>query len=149
MASHRNPRPRPASPYIRRPDEAADTERYQTVFARERGSVAAPTAGLHFTPQVLEQCDTAGAIRAEVTLHVGLGTFQPLHSQTVEENQLHMERFQVDAKAADQLDQAQRVIAVGTTAVRTIESFLPLRQRRPNQSLPLPGHGRSAASTPW
>lgn len=113
----------PLPPYIRRPDEAVDSERYQTVFARERGSVAAPTAGLHFTPEIIEQCEAAGAIRAEVTLHVGLGTFQPLYSQTVEENELHTERFQVDAKAAGQLDQAQRVIAVGTTAVRTIESF--------------------------
>ncbi|MBL8238482.1 MAG: tRNA preQ1(34) S-adenosylmethionine ribosyltransferase-isomerase QueA [Bryobacterales bacterium] len=113
----------PLPPYIRRPDEAADTERYQTVFARERGSVAAPTAGLHFTPQILQQCQAAGASRAEVTLHVGLGTFQPLHSQTVEENQLHSERFHVNPMAAQQLDEAHRVIAVGTTAVRTIESF--------------------------
>lgn len=113
----------PLPPYIHRPDEASDSERYQTVFARERGSVAAPTAGLHFTPEVIARCEAAGAARAEVTLHVGLGTFQPLHSTTVEENQLHSERFHVDESAAGQLAEARRVIAVGTTAVRTIESY--------------------------
>jgi S-adenosylmethionine:tRNA ribosyltransferase-isomerase len=110
----------PRPPYIRRPDDTNDTERYQTVFARERGSVAAPTAGLHFTEEILAQCPAG---RAEVTLHVGLGTFQPLHSQTIEENELHHEHFQVDGQAAQKLKAAHRVIAVGTTAVRTIESF--------------------------
>jgi S-adenosylmethionine:tRNA ribosyltransferase-isomerase len=110
----------PLPPYIRRKSDAADAERYQTVFARERGSVAAPTAGLHFTEEILSQCQ---ADRAEVTLHVGLGTFQPLHSQTIEENELHFERFHVDADTAQRLEKADRVIAVGTTAVRTIESF--------------------------
>jgi S-adenosylmethionine:tRNA ribosyltransferase-isomerase len=110
----------PLPPYIRRPDDATDSERYQTVFARERGSVAAPTAGLHFTEEILRQCQ---ADRAEVTLHVGLGTFQPLHSKTIEDNQLHFERFHVDADAAQKMETAGRVIAVGTTAVRTIESF--------------------------
>ena len=113
----------PLPPYIRRSDEASDNERYQTVFARERGSVAAPTAGLHFTPEVLAACEAAGARRAEVTLHVGLGTFQPLHSTNVEENQLHFERFQVAPEAAASIAEANRVIAVGTTAVRTVESF--------------------------
>ena len=110
----------PLPPYIRRPDNTADTERYQTVFARERGSVAAPTAGLHFTEEILRECQ---ANRAEVTLHVGLGTFQPLHSKTVEDNELHYERFQVDAQTAQKLKEAKRVIAIGTTAVRAIESF--------------------------
>ncbi|MFN0104835.1 MAG: tRNA preQ1(34) S-adenosylmethionine ribosyltransferase-isomerase QueA [Bryobacteraceae bacterium] len=113
----------PLPPYIRRPANSADAERYQTVFARERGSVAAPTAGLHFTDEILAHCDAAGAIRAEVTLHVGLGTFQPLHSKVVEENELHFERFHVDALAAARIQSAGRAIAVGTTAVRTIESF--------------------------
>jgi len=110
----------PLPPYIRRPDDTADAERYQTVFARERGSVAAPTAGLHFTEDILNQCP---ARRAEVTLHVGLGTFQPLHSQTVEENELHFERFEVSQDTQVQLKDAARVVAVGTTAVRTIESL--------------------------
>ncbi|HEU0122527.1 MAG TPA: tRNA preQ1(34) S-adenosylmethionine ribosyltransferase-isomerase QueA [Bryobacteraceae bacterium] len=113
----------PLPPYIRRSDDGADTERYQTVFARERGSVAAPTAGLHFTPEILARCEAAGAKRAEVTLHVGLGTFQPLHAQTVEDNELHRERYAVSPAAAAQLAAARRVLAVGTTAVRTIESF--------------------------
>ncbi len=113
----------PLPPYIRRPDDANDTDRYQTVFARERGSVAAPTAGLHFTEEVLANCLAAGAARAEVTLHVGLGTFQPLHSETIEENTLHFERYHVDPAAATQIQNAERVLAVGTTAVRTVESF--------------------------
>jgi len=110
----------PLPPYIHRTDTAADAERYQTVFARERGSVAAPTAGLHFTKEILGQIPAA---RTEVTLHVGLGTFQPLHSNTIEENQLHSERFEVPAESAQKLKAADRVIAIGTTAVRTIESF--------------------------
>lgn len=113
----------PLPPYIRRADDESDSDRYQTVFARERGSVAAPTAGLHFTQDALTRCEAAGAARAEVTLHVGLGTFQPLHSPVIEENQLHFERFRVEAEAAARIQSAERVIAVGTTAVRTIESF--------------------------
>src|SRR5262249_23524233 len=85
----------PLPPYIRRPDTAADRERYQTVFARERGSAAAPTAGLHFTPEVLDACRIAGAEIAKVTLHVGLGTFQPLRSESLEEVHLHRESFHV------------------------------------------------------
>lgn len=113
----------PLPPYIHRADEAADGERYQTVYAKERGSVAAPTAGLHFTPEVLERCAAAGAERAEVTLHVGLGTFQPLHSTVVEENTLHFERYRVEPAEAARIRAAKRVIAVGTTATRTLESM--------------------------
>lgn len=113
----------PLPPYIHRSDEAADGERYQTVYAKERGSVAAPTAGLHFTPEVLERCAAAGAERAEVTLHVGLGTFQPLHSTVVEENTLHFERYRVEPAEAARIRAAKRVIAVGTTATRTLESM--------------------------
>jgi S-adenosylmethionine:tRNA ribosyltransferase-isomerase len=116
----------PLPPYIHRPDNDADAERYQTVFARERGSAAAPTAGLHFTPTVLDRCEAAGAARAEVTLHVGLGTFQPLHSTVVEENTLHHERFYVSRETEQKLRDAARVLAVGTTAVRTLESFARL-----------------------
>ena len=107
-------------PYIRRPESAEDRSRYQTVFARERGSVAAPTAGLHFTPEILAQCH---AEIARVTLHVGLGTFQPLHGDIVEEITLHEESFVVppEAVAGDGSGEA-RVIAVGTTSVRAIES---------------------------
>ena len=85
----------PLPPYIKRPDSPADRDRYQTVFAREKGSVAAPTAGLHFTPEMLDRCRAAGADLAYVTLHVGLGTFQPLHQEVVEEVKLHTEHYRI------------------------------------------------------
>lgn len=112
----------PLPPYIHRPDQPADRERYQTVFARRRGSAAAPTAGLHFTPEILDACRAAGAEIAPVTLHVGLGTFQPLLHDTVEENRLHSERFSIPPETAAKLAAASRRIAVGTTVVRTLES---------------------------
>jgi S-adenosylmethionine:tRNA ribosyltransferase-isomerase len=112
----------PLPPYIRRPDTAADRERYQTVFARERGSVAAPTAGLHFTPETLEACRAAGAGIARVTLHVGMGTFQPLHTEVIEDVKLHSESFVVPQEGIRAMEAASRVVAVGTTSVRAIES---------------------------
>jgi S-adenosylmethionine:tRNA ribosyltransferase-isomerase len=112
----------PLPPYIRRDDTAADRERYQTVFAREPGSSAAPTAGLHFTPEILDACKAAGALIAHVTLHVGLGTFQPLRSEVLEDVHLHKESFVVPRETIQAMDRAQRVVAVGTTAVRAIES---------------------------
>jgi S-adenosylmethionine:tRNA ribosyltransferase-isomerase len=112
----------PLPPYIRRPDEAGDRERYQTVFARRRGSIAAPTAGLHFTPQILRACHEAGAEIAELTLHVGLGTFQPVHADVVEQYRLHAEWFEIGEEAAERLGRARRVVAVGTTSVRALES---------------------------
>jgi S-adenosylmethionine:tRNA ribosyltransferase-isomerase len=113
----------PLPPYIKRADQTSDRERYQTVFARERGSVAAPTAGLHFTAEVLDECRQAGAEVAYVTLHVGLGTFQPLHEETVEAAHLHNEHYRVPQETADRIRASQRVVAVGTTAVRTIETM--------------------------
>lgn len=121
----------PLPPYIHRSDEESDRERYQTVFAEEPGSVAAPTAGLHFTPEVLSACQQAGADLAKVTLHVGLGTFQPLSQDEVEANQLHHEHFELSAGSAAALNAAQRRIAVGTTTVRTLESVAatgPIRE---------------------
>ena len=112
----------PLPPYIRRPDTSADRERYQTVYARERGSVAAPTAGLHFTDQVLAACRSAGAEVAYVTLHVGLGTFQPLHAEAVEAAHLHRETFHLSQDSASRLGSANRVVAVGTTSVRALET---------------------------
>jgi len=112
----------PLPPYIKRADEAGDRERYQTVFAREKGSVAAPTAGLHFTGEVLEECRGRGAEVAYVTLHVGLGTFQPLHGEEVEEVRLHAERYRISEENAARIRAAERVVAVGTTSVRTLES---------------------------
>jgi S-adenosylmethionine:tRNA ribosyltransferase-isomerase len=108
----------PLPPYIKRDDTQADRERYQTVFARETGSVAAPTAGLHFTGEVLDECRKAGAEIAYVTLHVGLGTFQPVRG-----DQLHAERFQVSEENAARIRAAKRVICAGTTGVRAVESF--------------------------
>jgi S-adenosylmethionine:tRNA ribosyltransferase-isomerase len=115
----------PLPPYIKRGDDAAaDRERYQTVFARERGSVAAPTAGLHFTPEVLEECRARGAEIAAVTLHVGLGTFQPIHTGRIEEHRLHSESFRISAENAQRMRAARRLVAAGTTSVRVIESAL-------------------------
>ncbi len=115
----------PLPPYISRQDRPADRERYQTIYARERGSVAAPTAGLHFTPEILERIRARGIETAEVTLHVGLGTFQPVHAEVVEEHKLHREWYRVSDMAAGQiaraLDGGRRVLAVGTTTVRTLE----------------------------
>jgi S-adenosylmethionine:tRNA ribosyltransferase-isomerase len=108
----------PLPRYINRGDTAEDRERYQTVFARETGSVAAPTAGLHFTGEVLEACREAGAEIASVTLHVGLGTFQPVRGET-----LHSERFHVTEESAAKIRAARRVICAGTTTVRTVESL--------------------------
>ncbi len=112
----------PLPPYIHRPDRPEDRERYQTVFARERGSAAAPTAGLHFTPEVLEACRRAGAEIAYVTLHVGLGTFQPLRTEIVEEAKLHSEVFHIRPEKEAKIKAAKRVVAVGTTVVRTLEA---------------------------
>ncbi|HYW46317.1 MAG TPA: tRNA preQ1(34) S-adenosylmethionine ribosyltransferase-isomerase QueA [Bryobacteraceae bacterium] len=112
----------PLPPYIKRPDEAADRERYQTVYAREKGSVAAPTAGLHFTGGILDECRARGAETAYVTLHVGLGTFQPIRAGQVEQATLHAERYHIPDESAARIRAARRVVAVGTTSVRTIES---------------------------
>ena len=111
----------PLPPYIKRSDESADRERYQTVFARQPGAVAAPTAGLHFTPEVLGQLDQLGVHRVEVTLHVGLGTFQPISVEHVEEHKVHAEPFEISEQAAGELNAAERIVAVGTTTVRTLE----------------------------
>jgi S-adenosylmethionine:tRNA ribosyltransferase-isomerase len=116
----------PLPPYIHRDDVDADRERYQTVFARERGSVAAPTAGLHFTDAMLEQLQANGVKIARVTLHVGLGTFAPLRVERVQDVRLHRERYSLSAEAAAAINRAvaekRRVVAVGTTVVRTLES---------------------------
>jgi S-adenosylmethionine:tRNA ribosyltransferase-isomerase len=116
----------PLPPYIHRDDAAADRERYQTVFARERGSVAAPTAGLHFTDEILRTLSASGVEIARVTLHVGLGTFAPLRVERVEDVHLHRERYTLSASAAQAVNGAiregRRIVAVGTTVVRTLES---------------------------
>jgi S-adenosylmethionine:tRNA ribosyltransferase-isomerase len=116
----------PLPPYIRRDDALADRQRYQTVFSRERGSVAAPTAGLHFTPQVLDALAARGVEIAHVTLHVGLGTFAPLRVERVDEVRLHRERYTLSESTAEAVNRAvregRRIVAVGTTVVRTLEA---------------------------
>lgn len=113
----------PLPPYIRRDDTPADRERYQTVYAREPGSAAAPTAGLHFTREVLDACRAAGAGVQYVTLHVGLGTFAPLRAETVDQVRLHAERYRIAPEAAQAIQAARRRVCVGTTTVRTLESY--------------------------
>ena len=115
----------PLPPYIDREDTAEDRERYQTVFAREAGSVAAPTAGLHFTEEILQRIRERGVETATVTLHVGLGTFAPIRSEVVEEHKIHTEWYQISGEMAEKITRAKRegrrVVAVGTTTVRTLE----------------------------
>jgi len=115
----------PLPPYIDRQDTAEDRERYQTVFARDPGSVAAPTAGLHFTQQILQQLRERGVESATVTLHVGLGTFSPIRTEVVEEHKIHTEWYQIPQDTAERIARAKRegrrVVAVGTTTVRTLE----------------------------
>jgi S-adenosylmethionine:tRNA ribosyltransferase-isomerase len=115
----------PLPPYIDREDQPGDRERYQTVYARQTGSVAAPTAGLHFTPEILARIKARGIETAEVTLHVGLGTFQPVREERVEDHKLHRESFSISPEAATAINRAQdagrRIVAVGTTTVRTLE----------------------------
>src|ERR1017187_2679909 len=115
----------PLPPYIDRPDTPSDRESYQTIYAKPVGSVAAPTAGLHFTPEILERIHERGIETAEVTLHVGLGTFQPVREEVVEEHKLHREWYEISADAAQRIQRARdagrRIVAVGTTTVRTLE----------------------------
>jgi S-adenosylmethionine:tRNA ribosyltransferase-isomerase len=116
----------PLPPYIRRADAADDTTRYQTVYAREPGSVAAPTAGLHFTPELLDRLAAGGVRRVEVTLHVGAGTFKPVEVEDPDAHVMHEEWYEVTPDAADALRDVRaaggRVWAVGTTSARTLES---------------------------
>lgn len=117
----------PLPPYIKRDDDVADRERYQTVYARDRGSIAAPTAGLHFTPELLSELDARGVERAFLTLHVGYGTFQPVRVDDVDEHAVEAEEYEVSPETAATLTRAltdeRRIVAVGTTTVRTLESL--------------------------
>jgi S-adenosylmethionine:tRNA ribosyltransferase-isomerase len=116
----------PLPPYIKRDDQRTDRDRYQTVYARERGSVAAPTAGLHFTPEILAALDARGIERAAITLHVGYGTFQPVRVDEVEDHRIDPERFSISETAAEAINRAKaerrRIIAVGTTTARALEA---------------------------
>lgn len=114
----------PLPPYIHRIPDESDRGRYQTVYAEKRGSVAAPTAGLHFTQQMLDRCREAGADVATVTLHVGLGTFAPLREAELSKIALHEEYFEVSEEEARKMRSAKRLVCVGTTSVRTVESAM-------------------------
>lgn len=120
----------PLPPYIERSDSVSDRERYQTVYARQRGSVAAPTAGLHFTPAILDRIRQRGTETVEITLHVGLGTFQPVRVDRVEDHKIHSESYSISSEAALAINHAirdsRRLIAVGTTTVRTLEHAVRL-----------------------
>ena len=128
----------PLPPYIKREDTQADAGRYQTIYASASGSAAAPTAGLHFTRDLLDRLAAAGIESAFITLHVGLGTFLPVRGEYIKDHVMHEEVFNIDGEAADKIEKAKaegrRVVAVGTTSVRTLESAclesVPLRLRR-------------------
>lgn len=116
----------PLPPYIERQSENEDRDRYQTVYCREEGSVAAPTAGLHFTEELLEKAKAKGVELAYITLHVGIGTFRPVKCENIEDHSMHFEEYHIDEETADTINRAKaegrRVISVGTTSTRTVES---------------------------
>jgi S-adenosylmethionine:tRNA ribosyltransferase-isomerase len=116
----------PLPPYIKREDTPGDSERYQTVYAEPPGSAAAPTAGLHFTRELLGRLEAAGMETVFITLHVGLGTFLPVRTENIEDHPMHEEVFFIDEEAAERIERAKaenrKVVAVGTTSVRTLES---------------------------
>ncbi len=132
----------PLPPYIKRPDRAGDRDRYQTIFARQRGSVAAPTAGLHMTSALVTALEARGVEIVDLTLHIGYGTFQPVRVERVEDHQIEPERYDISGMAAARinlaLDQRRRVIAVGTTTTRALESVA-----RANGGRLAPGSGET------
>ena len=129
----------PLPPYIDRPDESSDRERYQTVYAQKSGAVAAPTAGLHFTPEILRKVRERGCETCEITLDVGLGTFQPIHTETLEEHKIHCEAYEISEEAAEKIhharEEGRQVLAVGTTVVRALEDAAAKAAERSNAKL--------------
>jgi len=136
----------PLPPYIRRQDSEDDAERYQTVYAQEHGSVAAPTAGLHFTEELLSELKSAGMETVFLTLHVGLGTFLPVRTENIEEHKMHEEIYNIGEETACRIEKAKaegrKILAVGTTSVRTLESAWIEDHSIENQSLPACGRLR-------
>lgn len=126
----------PLPPYIDRPSDGTDATRYQTVFAREPGAIAAPTAGLHFTPEILSESP-----HTFVTLHVGPGTFLPVRSEDISNHRMHAEHFAISLEAADKINNAQRIVAVGTTAMRVLETAA--RRSKPVRSQIEPQSGKT------
>jgi S-adenosylmethionine:tRNA ribosyltransferase-isomerase len=137
----------PLPPYIDRPDEVSDRQRYQTVYARRPGAVAAPTAGLHFTPEILEQLKAKGCELCEVTLDVGLGTFQPVHTETLEEHKIHSEAYEITPEVADKIRQAKSmsrpILAIGTTVVRSLEDAAARAANAGGRELIAPGRAEA------
>ena len=135
----------PLPPYINREDEASDRERYQTVFAKRPGAIAAPTAGLHFSAEVMERLRAKCIEMCEITLNVGLGTFQPIHAERLEEHVMHEEIYEISQTAADAITAARRakrpVVAIGTTVVRALEDAAQRASPGTPQDLPLAGRG--------
>ena len=135
----------PLPPYIKRPDDALDRERYQTVFARKGSAVAAPTAGLHFTPGILEQVRERGVEIAEITLEVGLGTFEPVRTERLENHRIHAETYEIPEATVAAIERARQegrlVLAVGTTVVRALEDAA---EKSAVRGAPI-AHGRAEA----
>ena len=138
----------PLPPYIARADRPEDRARYQTVWAREPGAIAAPTAGLHFSEELLQRLDERGVERAFVTLHVGIGTFKPVTAELVHEHRMERERFEIPPATAEAIARARRegrrIVAVGTTVVRTLESAARCDVAGP-RSRPAPARRRSSS----
>jgi S-adenosylmethionine:tRNA ribosyltransferase-isomerase len=120
----------PLPPYISRADSSQDHDRYQTVYAEPRGSVAAPTAGLHFTPEILRRIEESRIETTQITLHAGLGTFQPIRVERVEDHKIHVEKYTISPEASAAINQAlrssRRIVAIGTTTVRALEHAIRL-----------------------
>ncbi len=134
----------PLPPYIERSPDAQDTERYQTIYAAEKGAVAAPTAGLHFTPSLLSELSTLGIASSFITLHVGAGTFQPVRVDDIGQHVMHAERYSLDESVVAEIEHTRasggRIIAVGTTSVRTLESAAR-EALGSDERLLMPSHG--------
>jgi S-adenosylmethionine:tRNA ribosyltransferase-isomerase len=137
----------PLPPYIEREDELSDRERYQTVFAKKPGAVAAPTAGLHFSQQMLARIREKGIATCELTLDVGLGTFQPIHSENLEEHVMHSEAYEIPEQAAEEISAARAagrtVLAIGTTVVRALEDSAQHAKQEATGKLLVVGRGEA------
>ena len=138
----------PLPPYIKRADEPADRERYQTIYARQGSAVAAPTAGLHFTPEILQRIRARNIEIAEITLDVGLGTFEPVRTERLEDHKIHVESYEIPAATAQAIAQAQNngrpVLAIGTTVVRALEDAAEKAAQRGASTALNPGKSEAA-----
>jgi S-adenosylmethionine:tRNA ribosyltransferase-isomerase len=136
----------PLPPYIERADESADRERYQTIFANRPGAIAAPTAGLHFTAEILEHIRARGVEICELTLHVGLGTFQPIRGETLEGHVIHGEEYEISPETCERIGLAKRegrrIVAIGTTTVRALEDAA-LRAQAGGEAILTPGRAEA------